>query len=93
MPKMNKGLYRQIFVWRRKNKSEAIRYACLESVTTGLFYVQSADFFRLPVDGEQARLHDMQFVELFIEDSVADRANGHATLASAIAQHDIDFSN
>lgn len=86
--------YRQIFVWKHRSEVEvdaAVRYCCFESLKTGLFYVQSADFFRLPVDEKNRYDLDRQAIELFVETDPQDRTNGFASLEDAIADHDRCF--
>ena len=60
-------LWRNHDVWRRQ-EAVAIRYRCFENLLTGLFYVQSADFYRMPIDPAILRQHDHQFVELLFEE-------------------------
>jgi len=85
------NLYRAIDVWKRVDESTAVRYRCLESLKSKSFVVQSADFYRLPIDGKQSASLDRQFLELLIEVEPADRDAEYATLEEAIAAHDQKF--
>ena len=82
-------LYRQIDVWERTEAKNLVRYRCLESLSTGKFHVQSADFYR---EGEDIASSDQQFRELLSEQDPARRSEGSDTLAKAIAAHKRDFS-
>lgn len=82
-------LYRQIDVWERSDGKKLVRYRCLESLNTGKFHVQSADFYR---DGKDLAGSDRQFCELLAEEDPARRSEGYDTLANAIAAHKRDFS-
>jgi hypothetical protein len=88
------ALYRQIFVWKHRGDLQvdaAVRYCCFESLKTGLFHVQSADFFRLPVNEVSRQQLDRQCIELLVETDPQDRTKGFASLEEAIAAHDRCF--
>jgi len=53
--------------------------------------VQSADFYRLPLDTKQLANLDSQFMQLFLEQAPSNRTTEHQTLEEAIAAHDKDF--
>jgi len=72
--------------------STAVRYRCFESLQSGQYCVQSADFYRLPLDKEQVSNLDSRFVELFIEQDPVKRAREYPTLKGAVAAHEKDFS-
>ena len=55
-----------IDVWRRRQNG-AVRYRCFEVLPSGRFWIQSADFFNLPVDKQRSDFSDRQFHELLIE--------------------------
>jgi hypothetical protein len=80
--------YSAIDVWERKNNGTVVRYRCLESLTTGRFSVQSADFFH---DGKTPGGLDTQFLELFAEQEPSERSGEHQTIEAAIAAHKRDF--
>src|ERR1700722_15167252 len=84
-------LYRQIFVWKHRSEFEidaAARYCCFESLKTGLYHVQSADYFRLPIDEKTRYNLDRQAIELFVETDPEYRTKGFASLEEAIAAHE-----
>jgi hypothetical protein len=85
------NLYRTIDVWKKVDRNTAIRYRCFESFQTKRYCVQSADFYRLPLDAKQAANLDSQFVQLFIEQEPSNRTAEYVTLEEAIAAHDKDF--
>jgi hypothetical protein len=85
------NLYKAIDVWKRVNKTTAIRYRCFESLNSGHFCVQSADFYRIPLDADQVRSLSSQFVELLVEQDPVERSGEYATVAEAIAAHDEEF--
>jgi hypothetical protein len=85
------NLYRAIDVWKKVDRSTAVRYRCFESVQSKLYCVQSADFYRLPVNEKQVSHLDSQFVELFLEQDPSNRAGEYGTLEEAIAAHEKDF--
>ena len=70
-----------------------IRYRCLRNLGTGLFHVQSADTYRMPIDPAILRQHESQFLELLIEEAPSARSTGYSSLEQAIAAHDRDFEN
>jgi hypothetical protein len=83
--------YRVIDVWKRLDGTSAIRYRCFESLNSKRFCVQSADFYRLPLDQKQVSSLDNQFVELLVEQEPSSRCAEFPTLEEAIAAHDKDF--
>jgi hypothetical protein len=85
------NLYRTIDVWKRVDQTTAIRYRCFESFQSKRYCVQSADFYRLPLDAKQVSNLDSQFVQLFLEPAPSNRAAEYLTLEEAIAAHDKDF--
>jgi hypothetical protein len=85
------NLYRTIDVWKRVDRTTALRYRCFQSLQSKKYCVQSADFFRLPLDAKQVSSLDSQFVQLFIEQEPSNRTAEYLTLEDAIAAHDKDF--
>jgi hypothetical protein len=83
------NLYRAIDVWGRKDSRTIVRYRCLESLDTGRYCVQSADFYH---EGTPPANLDGQFVELLGEQDPAERSGSHETLKAAIAAHDREFA-
>jgi hypothetical protein len=84
-------MYREISVWKRIGDRRAVRFRCFEELETHLFYVQSADFYSLPLTADAAAHSDRQFLELFTEEEPAERSGGFATLEEAIAAHEKEF--
>jgi hypothetical protein len=82
----------ELRVWKRQDAATAILYRCFKNMVTGRFAVQSADFFKLPIDANQLRNSEMQFVELFIDAAPSERCDWFDTAEEAIAAHDCDFS-
>jgi hypothetical protein len=85
-------MYRSIGIWRQISSEEGGRYSCFEDLELGKFCVQSADFFRLPVNNETIMRADKQFVELFLEIDPRERCSWYTTLQEAIAAHEKEFS-
>lgn len=85
------NLYKAIDVWKKVDKGMAIRYRCFESLTSGGFSGQSADFYELPLDGNRVTSLGRQFVELFVEQDPPERSGEYSTLVEAIAAHDRDL--
>lgn len=86
-------LYLKISVWRHVDEHVAIRYFCLKRLRDEYYAVQSADYFRLPIDEKQMTFFDKQFVELFIEMSPDDRCEWFDSIEKAIGDHDKYFGN
>jgi hypothetical protein len=86
------NIFREIQVWKRLSDKSAVRYSCVSDLSAEKYAVQSADFFRIPIDESQIRGFEKQFVELFIEESVLDRCEWFTTLELAISAHDQEFS-
>lgn len=93
---IDQHLYTEMKIWKRISEREAVRYAILHEPASNGYYLQSADFFRLPLDEAQMRAHDRQFVELFIETPIAERSQRfdsiEAAIAAASVAQDLDFS-
>jgi len=84
-------MYKEIKVWKRLNESEAICYRCFQSIETNKYYVQSSDYFRLPVEKIRIDESEKQFVELFIEDDPCVRTDGFNSLKEAIENNEDEF--
>ncbi len=85
-------MFIEVMVWKHLDSATAVRYCCLNDLAVGKYAVQSADFFRLPLDEKQFRDFEKQFVELFTETSPRERCLWFDTLEEAIKAHDQDFS-
>jgi hypothetical protein len=88
---MSFRLYRRHDIWRRLSDRRAVRYVCFEALDDGLFCVQSADFFGLPIDVRVLRYQADQVIELFIETGPAERGSVFASLDEAIAAPDVEL--
>jgi hypothetical protein len=84
------SLYKSIDVWERQDSRTVVRYRCVESLSTGKFSVQSADFYR---DAQESEISDRQFIALLAEDDPAVRAGEYASLSEAITAHKRDFND
>ena len=80
-------MYRAIDVWERIGDAEAVRFRCFLNLRTGMYSVQSSDFYSLPVDKRRVEVLEDQYVELLIEKPPDERAGAFATLESAITAH------
>jgi hypothetical protein len=61
-------------------------------MATGKYSVQSADFYRLPLDPAQISALDRQHIQLFIEQQPDARSGSFDTIEQAIGAHDNDFT-
>ncbi|AMC33234.1 hypothetical protein [Janthinobacterium sp. B9-8] len=89
---MPTSLFESIVLWKNVNETTAIKYCCLKDISLNKFAVQSADFFHLPVDENQLKKSEKQFIELFIETNPLNRCDWFFTLNEAVNQFDNDFS-
>jgi|EndMetStandDraft_4_1072995.scaffolds.fasta_scaffold28477_2 hypothetical protein len=85
-------LYTELRIWRRRDAETAVLYRCWEDLKTGRFAVQSADFFKRPIDASQLQGSDVQFAELFIEVSPGERCLWFDSVEEAITAHHSEFS-
>jgi hypothetical protein len=83
--------YREISVWRRIDGKRAVRFRCFEELEFHLFFVQSADFYSMPLKADVAAQSDRQFLELLMEEEPTERSRGFATVEEAIAAHEKEF--
>lgn len=90
--KGSSNFYLEQKVWRRLGASTLILYRCLKDISTSKVAVQSADFFRVPIDYEQLLVSEKQFFELLVEIGPADRCDWFENIAEAILAHERDFS-
>ena len=86
-------LYKSFDVWKRINENEAICYRCFQVVDENVFCVQSADFYRIPIDKKQIRQLEKQYIELFIEEAPDIRDKVYPTLEEAIKANDCSFKD
>jgi len=85
-------MFREISVWKHVDGASAARYRCFQCVKTGVYAVQSVDFYRLPIDEKQLAHFNRQFVELFVESSPLARCEWFETIEEAISRHEANFS-
>jgi len=84
---------RSFDVWRRSESPQGVaRYRCFEDLITGMFCVQSYDFYPLSITTKGMAESDKQFVELLIEQSPFERSGSFESIDAAIADHDSTFS-
>jgi hypothetical protein len=86
-------MFKAIDVWKRVDERTAVRYRCYQSLETLRYSVQSADFYRLPLDETQATGLCSQSIELFIEQAPDQRSSAFDTIEQAIAAHDRSFAD
>jgi hypothetical protein len=86
-------MFKAIDIWKRLDDAAAIRYRCFQRLNDGQFCVQSADYYHLPLNENQIKALDKQFLELFIEESPDQRSSLYSTLEEAIANYDLEFSS
>jgi hypothetical protein len=60
-------LFRQISIWKHLGDGRAVRFNCIEDMTTHKFAAQTADLFTLPIKSEHVSYLDRLFSERFIE--------------------------
>lgn len=85
-------IFREIMIWKRLDDVSAVRYSCLNDLQNGKFAVQSADFFRLPLQAHAVTEVARQFAALFIEVSPHERCSWFDSLEEAISDHEHEFS-
>lgn len=84
-------VFREINVWKRRDESTLVRYRCFQVLPQNRYCVQSADFYRQPLDAKQIHDLDMQYIELLLEEPPHLRTETYETLEEAILRHDEDF--
>jgi hypothetical protein len=83
--------YLETRVWMQRDSATAVLYRCFKNLATGKFAVQSADFFRLPMDDKQLLGSEKQFIELFIETAPSKRCDWFDSVEEAIGAHNQEF--
>ena len=86
-------LWKSINIWQRKSENTLICFRCLEQLTTGLFAVQSSDFFHQPITNDQIYASDSLFLELLMDESPPDRLKFFKSLEEAINNHLTEFDS
>jgi hypothetical protein len=85
-------LYQAIDVWKRVSETECVRYRCFRNIATNRYAVQSADFYRVPLDSEQTANLERQYLELLLEQAPDERSEGFDSITEAIIAHDAEFA-
>lgn len=85
-------IYQEITIWKCFDKKTAIRYRGLFNINTRKYGVQSADFYRLPLEEKQLLQFENQFVGLFLEVSPEERCDWFDSIEEAIKAHEKEFS-
>jgi hypothetical protein len=85
-------LYQSFDIWRRTANGGVVRYRCFKEVSSGRYSVQSADFYRAPLNLQQITNLDRQCLELFAEQPPDERSGGFETVQAAIAAYDREFA-
>lgn len=84
-------MYNQMNIWNRISESEAVCYRIFKKMGHDIYFVQSKDFFKIPIDKTQLVNSEKQLIELFIEEDLSDRENGFNSIEAAISEFDKDF--
>lgn len=79
-------MFECISVWKRVSDSELILYRCFKNLATGMYCVQSADFYRVPINAKQVAFLEENSLRLFVA-VPEERSNSFATLEEAIREH------
>jgi hypothetical protein len=87
------SLYEVIDVWKRYSRTQLVRYRCFRNLAANTYSVQSADFYRLPIDSSQLMNLEKQFCELLAEQAPDERSGAFTSIEEAIAAHERDFSS
>lgn len=81
--KENHTMYLVLNVIRR-SVDHIVVYRCLQRISDGSYFVQSADRVRLPVRSEDMNVLEKQFWELLLENEPDTRSEPAKTLEDAI---------
>jgi hypothetical protein len=68
----------------KRSADHIVIYRCLQRISDGVYFVQSADRIRLPVHSEYLKDLDKQFWELLLENEPDTRSQPAQTLGDAI---------
>jgi hypothetical protein len=80
-------MYRAFDVWKRSSSHMLVRYRCFEDLGTGMFCVQSADYYKEPLSDDRVLELQTQYIELLLEESPFKRSGSFATIEEAILDH------
>ena len=87
------AMLRTIDVWKKIDDTTAIRYRCFQRLSDNGYCVQSADYYYLPINEEQVKNLDRQFLELLIEEPPDERSTVYQSLEEAIVMYDKEFED
>lgn len=76
--------YKKIFIWKRINENEAVRYNCFEVLGINKFCVQSADYYYMPFNEDSIRELEENFYDLFFECPPDERSDLYDSIEAAI---------
>jgi hypothetical protein len=79
-------------IWKRKNENTMVIYYCFQRLDDGMYGVQNAEFFHLPMENNGER-GARQALELFLEECPTTRCEWAQSLEEAINLHDASFDN
>ena len=82
------NLYEEIKIWERPEKGKAICYRCLRLVSSGFYYIQSADYYNKSTNHLEL---DLQFAELLIDEAPEIRTAGYTTIEEAVLVFKAEF--
>lgn len=80
-------MYKSVDVWERVSPDNLVRYRCFQNLSTGLFCVQSVDFYSFPIKPATAAFLEENFLELLNEQAPDERNTAYPTLVEAIHAH------
>ncbi|MBS9777791.1 MAG: hypothetical protein KGV50_03400 [Gammaproteobacteria bacterium] len=75
----------------KKEKDFVKIYRCFQSIEYSRYYVQSVDYFYVPVSHDAVKSSEQQLLELFIEEDIDVRTQSFASLKEAIDNFDCEF--
>jgi hypothetical protein len=86
-------MYLAVDVWAHMSETQAVRFRCFQNLHTGMYSVQSSDFYSLPLASERIAQHEHQHAALFIETPPDRRSGAFPTLKAAIDAHMASFGS
>lgn len=84
--------YEKIDVWKKVDDKCLIRFRCYKVLGKEKYYVQSSDYFYLPISSEKLMLFESQQLELFLDIEPNERTSSFASLEEAIDEHEKEFN-
>ena len=80
-------MYRAFDVWHRSGSHMVVRYRCFEDLGSGMFCVQSADYYKEPLSQDRVLELQTEYIELLLGESPFKRSGSFATIEEAILDH------